>query len=115
MRYKLFFLADHSQLNANLQGADIAIIAGGLDFLPDKLITRPEIKSSKDLKGVVTFGITSFGTVTELATRMALDKLDVNSSQITIVQTGGSLTAVCRVTGGSIQGTVMFEPLATWQ
>jgi ABC-type nitrate/sulfonate/bicarbonate transport system substrate-binding protein len=56
-------------INANLQGADIAIITGGLDCLPYKLITRPEIKSSKDLKGVVTFGITSFGSVTELATR----------------------------------------------
>jgi hypothetical protein len=49
--------------------------------------------------GVVTFGITSFGSVTELATRMALEKLGVNSSQITIVQTGGSLTGMPRYRG----------------
>ena len=49
--------------------------------------------------GVVTFGITSFGSVTELATRMALEKLGVNSSQITIVQTGGSLTRYAALQG----------------
>jgi len=99
-------------INANLQGADVAIIAGGLDFFPYKLITRPEIKSARDLKGV-TFGVTSFGSVTELATRMALEKLGVNPKQVTIVQLGGSLTRYAALQGGSIQGTVMFEPLAT--
>jgi ABC-type nitrate/sulfonate/bicarbonate transport system substrate-binding protein len=30
-------------VNANLVGADITIVAGGLNFIPDKLIARPEI------------------------------------------------------------------------
>ena len=32
-------------VNANLVGADITIVAGGLNFIPDKLIARPEIKT----------------------------------------------------------------------
>ena len=99
-------------INANLQGADVAIIAGGLDFFPYKLIVRPEFKSAGQLNGK-TFGITSFGSVTELATRMALEKLGVNPKQVTIVQVGGSLNRYAALQGGSIQGTVMFEPLAT--
>ena len=55
-------------INANLQGADVTIFAGGLDFFPYKLIVRPDIKSASQLKSK-TLGITSFGSVTELATR----------------------------------------------
>jgi NitT/TauT family transport system substrate-binding protein len=99
-------------INANLQGADVAIIAGGLDFFPYKLIVRPDIKSASQLNSK-TLGITSFGSVTELATRMALEKLGVNPKQVTIVQVGGSLNRYAALQGGSIQGTVMFEPLAT--
>jgi len=99
-------------INANLQGADVTIIAGGLDFFPYKLIVRPDIKSANQLNGK-SLGITSFGSVTELATRMALEKLGVNPKQVTIVQVGGSLTRYAALQGGSIHGTVMFEPLAT--
>src|SRR5688572_29968095 len=99
-------------INANLQGADVTIFAGGLDFFPYKLIARPEIKNANQLKSK-NLGITSFGSVTELATRMALEKLGVNPKQVTIVQVGGSLNRYAALQGGSIQGTVMFEPLAS--
>ena len=99
-------------INANLQGADVTIFAGGLDFFPYKLIVRPDIKSPNQLIGK-SLAITSFGSVTELATRMALEKLGVNPKQVTILQVGGSLTRYAALQGGSVQGTVMFEPLAT--
>ena len=99
-------------INANLQGADVTIFAGGLDVFPYKLIVRPDIKNASQLRSK-TLGITSFGSVTELATRMALEKLGVNPKQVTIVQVGGSLNRYAALQGGSIQGTVMFEPLAT--
>lgn len=99
-------------VHANLQGADVTIFAGGLDFFPYKLIVRPDIKSANQLRGK-TLGITSFGSVTELATRMALEKLGVDPKQVTILQVGGSLNRYAALQGGSIQGTVMFEPLAT--
>ena len=50
-----------------------------------QLIVRPDIKSANLLQGK-SLGITSFGSVTELATRMALEKLGVNPKQVTIVQ-----------------------------
>ena len=99
-------------ISANLQGGDVTIFAGGLDFFPYKLIVRPDIKNANQLKNK-NLGITSFGSVTELATRMALEKLGVNPKQVTIVQVGGSLNRYAALQGGSIQGTVMFEPLAT--
>ena len=38
-------------VNANLRGSDVTVIAGGLNFIPDKLIVRPEIKQPEDLAG----------------------------------------------------------------
>src|SRR6266571_8368391 len=38
-------------VTTNLQKADLAIIAGGLNFFPTKLIVRPEVKRGADLKG----------------------------------------------------------------
>src|SRR5215470_1366408 len=96
-------------INANLQGADVTIIAGGLDFFPYKLIVRPDIKGANQLNGK-SLGITSFGSVTELATRMALEKLGVNLKQVTILPVQGSLTRYAALQGGSIKGTMMLEP-----
>jgi ABC-type nitrate/sulfonate/bicarbonate transport system substrate-binding protein len=38
-------------ITANLQGADATIIAGGINFIPNKLLVRPDIKTPEGLKG----------------------------------------------------------------
>jgi len=38
-------------ITANLQGADTTIVAGGINFIPNKLLVRPEIKRPEDLSG----------------------------------------------------------------
>ena len=48
---QVLFSTGVTVVTTNLQKADLAIIAGGLNFFPTKLITRPEIKRPADLKG----------------------------------------------------------------
>src|SRR4026208_1725281 len=38
-------------ITANLQGADTTIIAGGINFIPNKLLVRPEVKRPENLRG----------------------------------------------------------------
>src|SRR5258706_11194573 len=44
---------------------------------------------------------------------MARKRVGVDPKQLTILKVGGSLNRYAALQGGSIQGTVMFEPLAT--
>ncbi len=99
-------------ITANLQGADTTIIAGGINFIPNKLITRPEIKKPEDLKGK-RIAISRFGSASDYATQLALEKLGVNPKDVTINQVGGNSTRFAAIVGGTIQATLLAEPLTT--
>ena len=97
---------------ANLQGADLTIIAGGVNFLPYKLIVRPEIKRPEDLKGK-TVAISRFGSSSELGVQIALEKLGVNPKQVTMIQAGGNTNRIAALSGRAVHAALVSEPHAT--
>ncbi|MBI4523832.1 MAG: ABC transporter substrate-binding protein [Deltaproteobacteria bacterium] len=99
-------------VGANLEGADLAIITGGINFLHFKVIVRPEIKQPEDLKGKAV-GISRFGSATELAMQVALEKLGVNLKQVTMIQAGGNTNRIAGLKGGAIYAALLSEPHAT--
>jgi NitT/TauT family transport system substrate-binding protein len=99
-------------ITANLQGADTTIIAGGINFIPNKLLVRPEIKRPEDLKGK-RIAISRFGSASDFATQVALEKIGLNPKDVTIVQAGGNLTRYAALMNGTIHGTLLAEPLTT--
>ncbi len=99
-------------VTANLQGGDSTIIAGGINFIPNKLVTRPDIKRPEDLKGK-RIAISRFGSASDYATQLALEKLNVNPKDVTIIQAGGNSTRFSAIVGGSIHATLLSEPLTT--
>lgn len=99
-------------VTANLQGGDATLIAGGINFIPNKLIVRPDIKRPEDLKGK-RIAISRFGSASDYATQLALEKLNVNPKDVTIVQAGGNATRFSAIVGGSIHATLLSEPLTT--
>ena len=99
-------------VTANLQGADSTIIAGGINFIPNKLVARPDIKRPEDLKGK-RIAISRFGSASDYATQLALEKLNVNPKYVTINQVGGNSTRFSALVGGSIHATLLAEPLTT--
>lgn len=99
-------------ITANLQGADTTIIAGGINFIPNKLLVRPDIKRAEDLKGK-RIAISRFGSASDYATQIALEKLGVNPKDVTIVQVGGNATRLAALANNTIQATLLAEPLTT--
>lgn len=99
-------------VTSNLQGGDVTIIGGGLNFFPFKLVVRPEIKSPEDLKGK-TVAISRFGSASDYAAQEALEKLGVNPKQVVTMQLGGNPSRLAALAGGSVHATVFTEPFAT--
>lgn len=109
---QIVFTTGALAITANLQGADTTIIAGGINFIPNKLLVRPDIKNPEGLKGK-TIAISRFGSASDYATQVALEKLGVNPKDVTIVQVGGNLTRFAALANGTIHGTLLSEPLTT--
>ncbi len=99
-------------VNANLVGADITIVAGGLNFIPDKLIARPEIKTPEDFRGK-KIAISRFGSSSEVNLRICLEKLGVKPEQTQIIQVGGVSTRQTALLAGQVDATILSDPQAT--
>lgn len=106
---QVLFTTGALPVTSNLQGGDVTIIAGGINFFPFKLIVRPEIKAPEDLKGK-TVAISRFGSASDFAAVAALEKLGVNPKQTTMMQLGGNPSRLAGLAGGSVQATVFSEP-----
>jgi NitT/TauT family transport system substrate-binding protein len=93
------------------QGGDAVMIASISRVNRHHLISRPEIKDVKDLKGK-TVGITSFGSTSDFILRIILEKngLDPNKD-VSIVQTGGQPEGMAAMVGGKIYAQRMSFPL----
>jgi len=86
--------------SARLQGADPVMLAGVQDFLDDRLVARPTIKSVEDLKGK-RIGIFRFGS----ASHYGLSERDVAFLQI-----GDTPARLIALSAGSIDATLASPP-----
>jgi ABC-type nitrate/sulfonate/bicarbonate transport system substrate-binding protein len=99
-------------VTANLQGGDTTIIAGGINFFPFKLIVRPEIKTAADLHGK-KLAISRFGSASDYAAQLAIEKLGGDPKQVTLLQLGGNPSRLAALTSGTTHATVFSEPFAS--
>ena len=109
---QVLFSTGVTVVTTNLQKADLAIIAGGLNFFPTKLIARPEIKRPADLKGKI-LAVGGFGAANHMALLVALEKLGVNPKEVTIIQVAGGAAQLTALSKGAIHGLMFNEPQAT--
>ncbi len=85
-----------------LQGADLVMVAGFLNQLIYRLVARPEIKSTGDLKGK-RVAVSRFGAGADRATRFLLTKLGFNPEKdVVLVQVGGVPTRLAALAANSI-------------
>ena len=101
-------LGGAASIQANLAGADTVIVASILTkFL---IFSRPEITKIADLKGKV-FGATRFGTLSDFASRFALEKSGLDPErEITMVQTGGQPETLAALLTGRVQAAALSVP-----
>jgi ABC-type nitrate/sulfonate/bicarbonate transport system substrate-binding protein len=86
---QVLFTTGALAVTANLQGGDSTIIAGGINFFPFKLIVRPEIKTAAELHGK-KLAISRFGSASDYAAQLAVEKLGGDAKQVTMLQLGGN-------------------------
>ncbi len=109
---QILFSTSVTIVSTNLQKGDLAIIGGGLNFFPTKLVTRPEIKKAADLKGK-TLAVGGFGAANHMALLVALEKLGVNPKEVSIIQVAGGAAQLTALAKGAIFGLMFNEPQAT--
>jgi NitT/TauT family transport system substrate-binding protein len=109
---QVLFTTGALPVSSNLQGGDVTIIAGGINFFPFKLIVRPEIQNAAGLKGK-SVAISRFGSASDFAAVAALEKFGIGAKQVTLMQLGGNPSRLAGLTGGSVHATVFSEPHAT--
>jgi len=109
---QFLFSTSSLAVNANLRGSDVAVVAGGLNFIPDKLIVRPEIAKPEDLAGK-RLAISRFGSSSETSAKLTLEKVGVKPESVSLIQLGGVSTRQAALMAGQVQATVLSDPQAT--
>lgn len=109
---QVLFTTGALAVTANLQGGDSTIIAGGINFFPFKLIVRPEVKSAVDLHGR-KLAISRFGSASDYAAQLAVEKLGGDPKQVTMLQLGGNPSRLAAMLSGTAHATVFSEPFAS--
>ena len=94
---------------ANLRGADITYIAMTDDRMGYQLVTRPEIKSTADLKGK-RFAISRFASSADFGLRTLLRRVGTDPKDVTILQIGNEPERLAALRAGSIDGSVFNAP-----
>ena len=103
-------LGGAASIQANLAGADTVIIATIVKKLLFWVYAVPGINGMEDLKGKV-FGVTRFGTLSDLASRIALRAHGIEPDRdITMVQTGGPAEGLSAMAAGRITAAALTLP-----
>jgi NitT/TauT family transport system substrate-binding protein len=103
-------LGGAASVQAGLSGADTIIIATIVRRFLFSIFSRPGLERMEDLKGKI-FGTTRFGTLSELASRFALQKFGIDPDRdVTMVQTGGQPETVTALATGKIQAAALSPP-----
>lgn len=101
-------------IQAALSGTDTVILATIAKKFNWWIFAQPGITRMEDLRGKV-FGVTRFGTQSDLASRIALRKTGIDPERdVTIVQTGGPAETVGAMIGGKVHAAAISPP-ATMQ
>jgi ABC-type nitrate/sulfonate/bicarbonate transport system substrate-binding protein len=95
-----------SSVLARLGGMDTVLIATATPGLLFYLVTRKEVRNANDLKGK-RIGASRPGTDSDLAARVAVQKLGLNEKDVSIISMGTDSERLSAMTQGIADGTVV--------
>jgi NitT/TauT family transport system substrate-binding protein len=97
-------------VQANLSGADVAILATAANSMSAGVIAAKDIKTFQDLRGK-KIGIASFGGNNDIGLRFAFKKNGINPDKdVTFLQMGGERNRLTALERGAIAATIMSPP-----
>ena len=93
-----------------LSGTDTVILATIVKKFNWWIFAQPNIARVEDLKGKI-FGVTRFGTQSDLASRIALRKAGLEPERdVTMIQTGGPAETVTAMAAGRVNAAAISPP-----
>lgn len=100
-------------LSAAAAGGDVEIVATLVPVYPYVFMASKDITNISSLKGK-KIGVSKFGGSADIATRVALNKNNIDPAKdVTIIETGSASNRVAALRAGSIQGGVSQPPEST--
>jgi ABC-type nitrate/sulfonate/bicarbonate transport system substrate-binding protein len=94
---------------ARLQGGDPVMLASVQDYLDDRLVARPHIKSIEELKGK-RIGISRFGAASHMRVLNLLPRFGLGEKDVTFLQIGDTPARVVALLGASIDASSFSPP-----
>ncbi|HEX2929037.1 MAG TPA: ABC transporter substrate-binding protein [Candidatus Binatia bacterium] len=100
-------LAPPSAVAAWVKGAELALVAGGIERALNVLMVNPKIKRVEDLKGK-RVAISRFGSLSDVSLRDALAFYNLRPNQdVLVAQMGGLGERMVALTSGTVDGAIL--------
>src|SRR5712692_3425121 len=99
-------------LLATARGSDIKVIAASYNKFPYAFIAKPEIRSTKDLRGK-KISILNHGGSNDLALQLALKEWGIKQQEATVIIGGDAPTRLAALLAGLIDATILSPPQLT--
>ncbi len=106
---QLVNMAGSAPVQATLQGAEVVIIATSYNLMPYSLVVHEEIRSAADLRGK-RMGVASLGGITEVAGRLALEKLGLGPKDMVFFVAGSDSTRIAAVRSKAVAASIIAPP-----
>ncbi len=99
-------------LLVSARGSDIVIIAAAYNHFPFSIVSRPDIRSPKDLRGK-KLGILNFGGSHDLAYQLAFKEWGLKPQEVNVIPLGDQPTRLAALLAGNIDATILSLPHLT--
>lgn len=101
--------AGDSLVAAALHGGDTVMVAGVVNKGLQRLVTKPEIKTPRDLKGK-RVGVTRIGAVSHSVLLMMLQRWKLGVKDVQVMQVGSSPNMLAAMAKGGLDAAVLTIP-----
>lgn len=96
-------------LLVSARGSDVVIVAASYNHFPFSIVSRPDIRSPKDLRGK-KLGILNFGGSHDLAYQLAFKEWGLKRQEVNVIPLGDQPTRLAALLAGNIDATIMSMP-----
>lgn len=101
-----------SVVRLNRAGGDLRLIGSLSNVIRFTFFSGPGVKTAADLKGGVV-GVSTFGSESDSTATLALQRLGLSRSDVTLKEYGGGPRRLAAVKSGEIKATALNEPFTS--
>jgi NitT/TauT family transport system substrate-binding protein len=102
-----------SVIRLNRAGGDLRLIGSLSNVVRFTFFSAPGVKTAAELKGGVV-GVSTFGSESDTTVTLALARLGLARSDITLKELGGGPARLAAVKAGAVKATMLNEPFNTF-